>query len=95
MAFHVGYYVRSSVPFTASASRILSFSKWSQLLRIVAENTHRWGKDHCTAGLQFNKTGLYQGRNYVVFVCSEATESKLVKLETSCTVILPPKVKVP
>ena len=22
-----------------------------------AENTHRWGKHHCTAGLQFNKTG--------------------------------------
>ena len=26
------------------------------------ENTHRWGNDHCTAGFQFNKTGLDQGR---------------------------------
>ena len=28
---------------------------------------NRWVKDHCTAGLQFNKTGLGQGREYVVF----------------------------
>ena len=25
-----------------------------------AENTHRWGKHLCTAGLQFNKTGTDQ-----------------------------------
>ena len=24
------------------------------------ENTHHWEKDHCTAGLQFNKTGTDQ-----------------------------------
>ena len=24
------------------------------------ENTHHWGKHHCTAGLQFNKTGTDQ-----------------------------------
>ena len=58
------------------------------------ENTHRWGKDHCTDGLQFNNTGLDQGRKYVVFGCSEAAESKLVKLETSHTVIHPPMVSV-
>ena len=38
------------------------------------------------AGLQFNMTGLNQGRKYVVFVGgSEAAESKLAKLETSHT----------
>ena len=35
------------------------------------------GKDDCTVGLQFNKT----------FVCSEAADSKLVKLETSRTAL--------
>ena len=36
------------------------------------DNTHRWGNDHDvgTARLQFNKTGLDQGRKYVVFVRS-------------------------
>ena len=29
-------------------------------VELEAENTHRWGKDHCTAGLQFNKTGTDQ-----------------------------------
>ena len=32
------------------------------------ENTHRWGKDHCTAGLQLNKTGTDQWRKYN-FIC--------------------------
>ena len=44
-----------------------------------------------TAGPQFYKSGLAQGRQSVLFVCSE---SKLVKLETSRTVILPPMVSV-
>ena len=26
----------------------------------IPENIHRWGKEHCTAGLQFNKTGTDQ-----------------------------------
>ena len=30
------------------------------LKKLWPENTHRWGKDHCTAGLQFNKTGTDQ-----------------------------------
>ena len=50
---------------------------------------------HWTAGLQFNKTGLDQKRKYILlFVCYEAVESKLVKLETSCTVIPIPIVSV-
>ena len=43
----------------------------------TSENTHRWGEDHCTAVLQFNKTGLDQQRKVVVSVCNEAAESKL------------------
>ena len=58
---------------------------------LKSENSHRWWKDHCTAGLQFNKTGFDQKIKYVVIcICCEAAESKLVKLETNCTVILPP-----
>ena len=53
-------------------------------------NTPRWGNDQCTSGLQFNKAGYDQNRKYVVILCSEAVETKLVKLETSSTVILPP-----
>ena len=35
---------------------------------VFPENNHRWGKDqdHCTAGLQFKKTGFDQKRKYVV-----------------------------
>ena len=51
-------------------------------LCVSKERTHRWFKDHSTAVLRFNKTGLGQGRKYDVFVCSE---SKLVILETICT----------
>ena len=57
-------------------------------------NTPRWGNDQCTSGLQFNKAGYDQNRKYVVILCSEAVETKLVKLETSSTVILPPTVSV-
>ena len=31
-----------------------------------SEKTHHWGKDHCMARLQFNKTGFDQKRKYVV-----------------------------
>ena len=31
---------------------------------VQAENTHRWGKHHCTAGLQFNKTENDQWKKY-------------------------------
>ena len=33
---------------------------------------------------------LTKEENMMVFVCSEAVEPKLVQLETSCSVILPP-----
>ena len=76
-----------------------------------AKNTHHWGKDHCTACLQFYKFGsscfttynkqhifsaltrLYltkQKKICCLDVCSKAVESKLVKLETTRTVIMPP-----
>ena len=35
------------------------------LTKIWTESTHRWGKDHCTAGLQFNKTGTDHKRTYI------------------------------
>ena len=43
-------------------------------------NTHHWGMYHCTAGLQFNKTGIDQKANLSLFECVEAVESKLLKL---------------
>ena len=46
------------------------------------------------AGLQFNKTETGQKEHTILFACSEAVESNLVKVETSCTAILPPKVSV-
>ena len=46
------------------------------------------------ADLQFNKTGTDQKEHVLLFVCSEEVESKLVKLETSRTLILPPTVSV-
>ena len=65
------------IVFFPSLSLSLSLS-----LCVSKERTHRWCKDHSTAVLRFNKTGLGQGRKYDVFVCSE---SKLVILETICT----------
>ena len=46
------------------------------------------------AGLQSNKAGFDQKGSMLLLVCSEAIESKLVKLDTSRTVILPPMVTV-
>ena len=57
-----------------------------------AENTHRCGKDHCTACLRLNNTGPTM--KICFFVCCETAESKLVNLESSRTVILPPTVSV-
>ena len=42
-------------------------------------------KDHCSAGLQFNLIRFYKKECMLVFVCTETTESKPVKKETSCT----------
>ena len=36
------------------------------VLNDIAENIHPWGKDHCSAGLQFNQTDFDQKRKYVV-----------------------------
>ena len=35
---------------------------------ISSDNTHNWGKDRCSAGLQFNKTKFDQKRTFVVFL---------------------------
>ena len=54
------------------------------------ENTHHCGKYHCTAGLQFYKLGFrcftacYKNNIFSLLV-----KCRLVKLEISCTVILP------
>ena len=50
-----------------------------------------WGKYHCTAGLDFNKIAFDQKENMWLLVGSQTVESKLVKLEASWIVILPPK----
>ena len=43
--------------------------------------------------LQF-RLDLTKGESMLFFVCGEVVHSQLVKLETSCTVILPPTVSV-
>ena len=40
--------------------RIIIRDKGAQKTLVSTESTHRWGKDHCTAGLQFKKTGTDQ-----------------------------------
>ena len=51
-----------------------------------------WGKDHCTAALQFYKFGLNWITHYIRITTHFILlfKSRLVKLETSCTVILLP-----
>ena len=44
--------------------------------------------------LNLTRLKLTHKENMFLFVCSETVVSKLVKLETSCTVILPPIVSV-
>ena len=52
-------------------------------------NTHLGMKKHCTAGLQFTRLdSTKKGKSVVISQCCEAVVSKLVKLETSCTMIL-------
>ena len=57
-------------------------------------NTHHGGR--ITGRLVSGLTRLYltKHENMLFFVSSEAVESNLVKLETSCTVILPSTVSV-
>ena len=59
----------------------------------MPENTHSRGMAHCIACLHLNNNGFHQ-KNVWLLVCSEAVESILVKLETSCTVTLIPTVSV-
>ena len=46
------------------------------------------------AGLNFNKIGFAKEENLLLLVCREAVDSNWDKLETSHTVILPPKLSV-
>ena len=50
--------------------------------------THHRGKYHCTAGLQFQKLEFNCFTTYKCFIF--LVKSNLVKIQTSCTVILPP-----
>ena len=50
------YFVRESITGLDSTKQV----KLLINLSVQPENTHRWGKDHCTAGLQFNKNGTDQ-----------------------------------
>ena len=66
----------------------------SQLLvvRIVTklgdfDNTHRWGKYHCMALLQFTSLDSAASLRTKNNIFSFLVKSSLVKLETSCTVI--------
>ena len=54
-------------------------------MNLWADNAHRWWMDHSTAGLIFNKTGIDQSRIMFLLECSEAVQSKIVKLEMSHT----------
>ena len=65
-------------------------------LQVLQENTHllHKGKYHRKAALQFDRNGLCRTRKYALLVCSKATASKSVKLETSRTVKLAPIVNV-
>ena len=56
---------------------------------VLTENTYCRGNYHCVVGIQFSWIGFDQIRKYV---STETIESKLAKLETSCTVIPPPTV---
>ena len=61
---------------------------------VRSKNTHRWGRHHWMADLQLNKIVIDQKWKHVIMVCNELVESMLVKLENSCTDILPPTVSV-
>ena len=54
-----------------------------------SENSHYRGKDHCMAGFQFNWIAFDQ---MLIFVGTETTESKPVKLDNGCSVIRAPTI---
>ena len=47
-----------------------------------SENTHSWGKDHCTAGLLLNKTGPTKK---IWCLCNESVFFNLIKLPFFCS----------
>ena len=80
--------VAPSIPVTIG-STLASLSHYRALgmffLEIMAENTHYWGKHHCTSGLH----DLTKDEKMLFFVCNVTAESNLVNLMTSRTVIIP------
>ena len=54
-----------------------------------SENTHRRGKDHCTASLQFNWILFYQTSKYVVIWMYWRCRIQTSQTDTSCSIILP------
>ena len=62
--------------------------------KVRPENTHRWGRITGQLVSSLTRLDLTKKGKVLFSTCSEAVESKLVKLETSHTVILPPTVSV-
>ena len=72
-----------------------SVFKMQQNIRLTKpENNHPWGKYHYEAGLQFYKFGFSGFTTNKNNTFSSLVKSSLVKLEISCTVILPPMVSI-
>ena len=61
---------------------------------LLPENTHHGGRITVQLISSLTRLDLTKKGNMLFFVHSERAESKLVKLETSRTVTLPPKVSV-
>ena len=70
------------------------FIKESDIIFHWPENTQRRGKYHSAGCLQFIWIRFDLTRDMLLFVCIETTESKPVKQETSCTLILPRVMKI-
>ena len=58
------------------------------------DNTHHWGKYHCTVGFQFSKFEFNCFTTSKNNIFSLLVKCSHVKLEISCTVILPPAMSV-
>ena len=67
---------------------------YANLLKIKSENNYLWGRIFVWLVSSFTRLEVTNEGKTLLFVCGEAVESKLVKLETSCTVIVPPMVSV-
>ena len=51
-----------------SKRKFETFLEMSTSLCKAENNTHHWGKDHCTAALQFNKTGTQQKKKIYCYL---------------------------